>query len=112
MNKKQIIPNEQNLLKALRACAKAHNAKLQIDCVEVGHKYFRNGIVNSDTLPTRCDIRSIVGAFAKNEPVEIIECSWGYITIYLPDIDYRDKVDEMALSLALPYGKRVRYATA
>jgi hypothetical protein len=107
MKKKQIIPNEQNLLKALRACAKAHKAQFFF----VGEE--RQAVVLSADIPATSDICAIVRAFADYPTDSVwIDKGWFTTTIVLSALQYREEVDTITLSLALPYGKRVRYATA
>ena len=101
MENKKIKANEANLLKALKECAKAHNADFEDwrDEGQIG--------IGSTTPATIADVNSIVGAFAKNNTSECVECGYGYVTIWVGCIKYKkvvDGVDRMCLDMALPYG--------
>ena len=89
----------KNLIIALKACAKAHNAKFE-DWSEEG----QIGI-NAENIPTYADAKSIVSAFYKEEYANDVEMGWGYVTVFLYGKEaFREEVDEMTLMMALPYG--------
>jgi hypothetical protein len=106
---KKIKPCESNLIKALKACAKAHNAKFA-DWREEG----QIGI-QKECVPVFADVQSILRAFYKPE-FTLPDMGYGYITAYIygeefynedgsVDTAYRSEVDEMMLGMALPYGE-------
>lgn len=102
MNKIKVC--NENLITALKACAKAHNAKFE-DWSEEG----QIGI-NAENIPTYADVKSIVGAFYKEEYAEDVEMGWGYVTAFLYGEEaFRDEVDEMALKMALPYNCKPKW---
>lgn len=94
---------EENLVIALRACAKAHNANFcdYRDEGQVG--------IDKDNVPTQSDMRSILNAFVKEEFADI-DTSFGYTIAYLYDeTAYRKEVNEFMLKLALPYNCKPRW---
>lgn len=92
--------NITNLRKALKSCAKAHNAKFSDWACEgqLG--------VWSTTPGTICDVRMICEAFfGHSDAVEVchdVNC----ITIWLC-YEYQPVVDEQTMYMALPYGTKL-----
>ena len=93
--------NLTNLRKALRACAKAHNVKFY-DWSSEGQLG-----VHSDTPATICDVQMIMDAFYGRH--DMTEVSWGYVTIWLEEMMFRNRseVNEELLAMALPYGTKL-----
>lgn len=92
---------EENLIKALKACADAHNAEFE-DWREEG----QIGI-HKESVPVLADVRSILSAFYPAE-YALPDYGYGYITAYLyGDEAYRPKVDELTLLMALPFGVEI-----
>lgn len=93
--------NLTNLRKALKICAKAHNAEF---C-----DWSREGQlgVHSDTPGTICDVQMIMDAFYGRH--DMTEVSYGYVTIWLEEMMVRNQneVDEVLLYMALPYGTKL-----
>lgn len=90
--------NMTNLRKALKACAKAHNAKYE--------NWETDGQIGikSETPATICDVRMICEAFfGPINGTMAVEPGYGYTTIWLRP-DFAPVVDENLLYLALPYG--------
>lgn len=102
---KKIIPNESNLIKALRASAKAHKAEF-CDWSENDYQV----AIHSDSVPVVSDFREIVSAFAKNAN-SCTDIELGYCVVYLDEVFYNEEVDEASLELALPYGIDVDWET-
>ena len=115
---KKIKPCESNLIKALKACAKAHNAKFA-DWREEGQVG-----IQKECVPVLADVQSILGAFYKPE-FTLPDSGWGYITAYIYGDEFYNEdgsvetpflaeVDEMALALALPSGEveKIKWARA
>ena len=100
---KKIKPCELNLLIALRATAKAHKVKFEdwADEGQVG--------IKSESIPVVSDVMSILRAFLKPD-YTLPDVGWGFTTIYLYGQDaYLDEVDEMTLTMALPYNCKPRW---
>lgn len=106
---KKIKPCESNLIKALKACAKAHNAKFADwrDEGQIG--------IEKECVPVFADVQSILRAFYKPE-FTLPDMGYGYITAYIYGEEYYNEdgsvgtaylpeVDEMLLGMALPYGE-------
>ena len=106
---KKIKPSVPNLIKALKACAKAHNAKFAnwLDEGQIG--------IEKECIPVFADVQSILRAFYKPE-FTLPDMGYGYITAYIYGDEYYeedgsvsspflDEVDEMTLGMALPYGE-------
>lgn len=92
--------NISNLCKALKACAKAHNAEFD-DWSDEGQLG-----VWSTTPGTICDVAMICEAFyGHNEGVEVNE-SDNCITIWLC-YDFLPEVNEETMYLALPFGTKI-----
>ena len=93
--------NLTNLRKALKACAKAHNAEF-CDWSSEGQLG-----VHSDTPATICDVQMIMDAFYGRH--DMTEVSWGYVTIWLEEMmkGNRSDVNEELLAMALPYGTKL-----
>ena len=93
------------LKKALKACAKAHNAEFE-DWSDEGQL----GIW-SVTPGTICDVRMICEAFfgkvsgEADSPVEVDE-EIGCITIWL-SYDFLKEVNQEMMYMALPYGTKI-----
>jgi len=89
--------NLTNLRKALKACAKAHNARFD--------NWASEGQLGvwSTTPATICDVQMICEAFFGNTDAVEVSGSINCITIWLC-YDYLPEVDEMKLQKALPYG--------
>lgn len=102
---KRIIPNERNLIKALRASAEAHKAEF-CDWSEYDYQV----AIHSDTVPVVSDFQRIVSAFAKNKNI-CTDIEIGYCVVYLDEVIYNKEVDENSLELALPYGINVDWET-
>ena len=105
---KKIKPCERNLILALKACAKAHNANFcdWRDEGQVG--------IEKECVPVFADVQSILRAFYKSE-FTLPDSEWGYTTAYIygeefynedgsVDTPFLPEVNEMILSMALPYG--------
>ena len=94
--------NLTNLRKALKACAKAHNAKFD--------NWSSEGQLGvwSTTPATICDVQMICEAFfGKTEPSAAeVSNNVNCITIWLC-YDYLPQVDEEKLYMALPYGTKL-----
>ncbi len=93
----------ENLKKALKACAKAHNCDFE-DYSDEGQL-----LVCSETPGTICDVHLILDAFYGNHK-DAENNGWGSVTVWLSDpvMDSRTKdVDMMTLALALPYGTKL-----
>lgn len=94
--------NITNLKKALKACAKAHNCEFE--------DYSGEGqlLVCSETPATICDVHMILEAFYGNHDAAESN-GWGSITVWLDSSMRGNKndVDELTLSLALPYGTKL-----
>lgn len=104
---KTIIANEKNLLKALKATAKAHNAEFEnwLDEGQVG--------IKSETIPAVADIKTIVSAFTTNGNNNV-EVGWGYTTIFVDCLEYKEELsanDIMQLEMSLPYGLKIKWLT-
>ena len=93
--------NLTNLRKALKICAKAHNAEF-CDWSSEGQLG-----VHSDTPGTICDVQMIMDAFYGRH--DMTEVSYGYVTIWLEEMMVRNQneVDEVLLYMALPYGTKL-----
>lgn len=93
--------NLTNLRKALKACAKAHNARF---CDWSGEGQLG---VHSVTPAAVCDVQMIMDAFYGRH--DMVEISWGYVVIWLEEMMVRNKreVDETLLKMALPYGTEI-----
>ena len=92
----------ENLKKALKACATAHNCEFE------DYDYEGQLLVCSETPATICDVHMILEAFYGNHDAAENN-GWGSITIWL-DESMDDKtrgVDETTLYMALPYGTRL-----
>ena len=110
--KKTITPCVENVLIALKECAKAHNANFEdwTDEGQVG--------IDKECVPVLADVESILKSFYKEEYAEA-ESGWGYVTAFIYDTYYAesgeienpflDKVDENLLMSALPYGLKVEW---
>lgn len=101
---KRIIANEDNLYKALRATAIAHEVQFAdwMDDGQVG--------IRSEGVPLVADVRSIVSAFCSNSN-SIVEVGYDYTTIYLDEAVYRKEVNELGLQMALPYSNNINWET-
>ena len=109
---KKIIPCVANVITALKACAKAHNAEFEdwSDEGQVG--------IKKECIPVFADVQSILRAFYKPE-FTLPDMGWGYITAYIYDDYYHEdgtiekaflpEVDEMTLKMALPYDAKPRW---
>lgn len=108
--KKRIKPCVSNLIKALKVCAKAHNAEF-CDWTDEG----QIGI-KKECLPVFADVKSILQAFYKPQ-YALPDTGYGYITAYIYGEEfYKDngeventflpEVDEMTLKMALPYNAK------
>lgn len=107
---KKITPCVENVITALRATAKAHNAEFE-DWTDEGQV----GIAK-ECVPVFADVQSILCAFYKPE-YTLPDMGYGYITAYIygdecyndDTEDYEnpflDEVDVETLALALPYGE-------
>lgn len=87
--------NISNLRKALKTSAEAH---------KVEYHWWRNDgqiTLKGESAPILADVRMICDAFFGHH--DMVETDWGYIIVWLGD-GFREKVDEITLSLALPYG--------
>lgn len=105
--KKTITPCIENLITALKTCAMAHNANF-CDWTDEGQVG-----IESETMPTYADVRSIVRAFYNDEYADEVELGWGYITVFLYDEQaFRAEVDEITLLMALPYTASPRWIYA
>lgn len=95
--------NITNLKKALRVCAKAHNAKFD-DWSSEGQLG-----VWSTTPGTICDVRMILQAFFGDDSAIEVDWNINCITIWLDETMYGNKrdVEEITLSMALPYGTKL-----
>ena len=95
--------NITNLKKALKACAKAHNAKFN-DWSSEGQL----GIW-STTPGTICDVQMILQAFFGSDNSMEVSSTVNCITVWLDDSMVRNnkEVDETTLALALPYGTKL-----
>ena len=92
--------NLSNLIKALQACAKAHNAEFE-DWSDEGQLG-----VWSTTPGTICDVRMICEAFfGTKEPAEVSD-SVNCITVWT-GYDFLPKVNEQLMYMALPYGTKL-----
>ena len=95
--------NLTNLRKALKACAKAHNAKFD--------NWSSEGQLGvwSTTPGTICDVRMILSAFFGTDEAAEVSEDIGCITIWLDDSMVRSQreVDETTLALHLPYGTKL-----
>lgn len=104
--KKQIKANLENLMKALRETAKAHNVDIEnwLEDGQIG--------IKSEAVPVIADVKSIVNAFLKDgemEKYQLVEVGYGYITVFADSCEYCYKdalssLDEMSVEMALPYG--------
>ena len=98
---KKIKANITNLIKALKATAKAHKVSVE--------DYRSEGqfLLASESIPVYADVKNIVRAFYKDEYADDVESNgWGYITVWLYGKEaFREEVDEMSLAFALPYGE-------
>lgn len=88
--------NIENLKKALQVCAKAHNAEF-CDWSDEGQL-----AIHSDTVSVVNDVKMIAESFFGGNAD--VETDWGYVNVWLSD-EYLDDVDEVKLSLAMPYGE-------
>ena len=90
--------NLTNLRKALKVCAKAHNAKFE--------NWANEGQlgINSETPATICDVQMICEAFFGHS--DMVEVGWGYTTIWLCD-EFKKEVKEDLMYMALPYGTKI-----
>ena len=106
---KKIKPCIENLLTALRACAKAHNAEFE-DWTDEGQV----GIAK-ECVPVFADVQLILSAFYKPD-YTTPDMGYGYITAYIYGEEFVEEngsttttflpeVDEQTLALALPYGE-------
>ena len=106
---KKIKPCESNLIKALKACAKAHNANFAdwTDEGQIG--------IEKECIPVFSDVQSILRAFYKPQ-YTLPEMGWGYVTAYIygeewcnddgsVETTFLPVVDEMTLGMALPFGE-------
>ena len=98
---KKIKPNISNLIKALRASAKAHKAEF-CDWSEGDYQV----AIHSDSVPVVLDFRGIVSAFAKNAN-SCTSIELGYCVVFLDEVYYNEEVDEESLMFALPYGLEI-----
>ena len=91
----------KNLKKALKACAKAHNCDFE-DWSEDGEFG-----LHSTTVPVVADVRMILESFYGTH--EMCEVAAGFTSVELYDYmdDKKRDVDELTLSLALPYGTKL-----
>ena len=90
-----------NLKKALKACAAAHKCEFK--------SYASEGqlLVCSETPATICDVHMILDAFYGHHNAAE-HSGWGSITIWLDSsMNSKNDVDELTLSLALPYGTKL-----
>lgn len=89
----------ENLIKAVKACAKAHNAEF-CDWSDGDDQLG----VKSESVPVVADIRMIAQAFGGGHGA--VEVGWGYTTVYIDAlvIDPEVDVDEKTLAMALPKG--------
>lgn len=89
--------NLENLKKALRACADAHNAEFcdwSAEDLQIA--------VKSETVPTISDVRMICEAFFGS--ASMVEVGWGYTNVYCDTDRMLPEVNGELLRLALPYG--------
>lgn len=89
---------EENLLKALKACAEAHNAEFEnwMDEGQVG--------IHKESIPVLADVRAILSAFYPAE-YALPDYGYGYVTVYIYGSEvYLPEVNEMILLMALPFG--------
>lgn len=93
----------ENLRKALKASAQAHNAEYQ-DWEDEGQIGIR-----SETPATVNDIRMILEAFYGSAGVRLCDVGYGYTTVYIYDFmeDPGRNVNEGLLGLALPHGTKL-----
>ena len=109
---KKIKVNEKNLIKALRATAKAHNVKFEnwLEDGQVG--------IKSESIPVVADVKSIVGAFCNNLNAHgLVEVGYGYTTIFIDSCMYDFKkemssIDVMQLEMALPADTKIKWEMA
>lgn len=94
--------NIENLKKALKACAKAHNCDFD-DYSDEGQL-----LVGSETPATICDVHLILDAFYGNHKAAENN-GWGSVTVWLsPRMNSsRKDVDMTTLALALPHGTKL-----
>lgn len=95
--------NLTNLIKALKACAKAHKAEFNqwLDDGQLG--------IWSTTPGTVCDVEMICEAFfGKVEDSNPVEVKYGIncTTVWLC-YDFLKKVNEPLMYMALPYGTKL-----
>lgn len=95
--------NKITLEEALKTCAKAHNAQF-CDWSDEGQY-----AIESETPATICDVQLICDAFFGHH--NNVESEYGYTVVWL-DCELLPEVDEMPLSLALPYKDVQRLAIA
>lgn len=88
--------NLTNLRKALKVCAKAHNAKFG--------NWSTDGQlgVGSVTPGTICDVQMICEAFYGTN--EMVEVGWGYTNVWIYEVDFLPEVNENLMYMALPHG--------
>lgn len=89
--------NTEYLIKALKACAEAHNTEF---CD--WSTYDSQVALKSESVPTVSDVRSICEAFFGT--ASAVETGWGYTTVYLDETPFLPEADEAKLCLALPSG--------
>ena len=90
--------NITNLRKALKASADAHGVEF--------HWWRADGqmALKSESVPVLTDVRLICKAFFGHS--DMVETDFGYTVVWLGD-GFREKVDEITLALALPYGTEI-----
>lgn len=89
--------NLENLKKALKACAEAHQAEFcdwSEDELQIA--------VKSETVPVVSDVRMICEAFYGSSCM--VEVGWGYTNVFCDATEMLSEVDEKLLRMALPYG--------
>ena len=91
--------NTTNLKKALKACAAAHNVKF-CDWSDEGQLG-----LTSDNVPVVADVRMICEAFYGTSCM--VDTDWGCTTVWKDNVVMQSDVDELLLSLALPYGTKL-----
>ena len=89
--------NLENLKKALKACAEAHQAEFcdwSEDELQIA--------VKSETVPVVSDVKMICEAFYGSS--SMVEVGWGYTNVFCDAAEMLSEVDETLLRMALPYG--------
>ena len=101
--RKRIIPNVNNLLKAIKVACRDNNTPYRNYMAAYGKV-----TIGSASNRIAGDVTNILFAFLTNS-TEIVKVIRGHITIFALEGEFRERVDEPTLRYGLPEGVEIHW---